>query len=75
MFSSNDPQDCTWLREVHLPADAPEFRCFVLVGNEDCPNRVDLYEAADPEVTDAFVSYVANEEGELRRSPVQLEVL
>lgn len=44
------PADCQWLRETHLKAvpDVPTFASFVLYGNEDCPDGLDLYGSADP---------------------------
>ena len=52
----NDVEDIKWLFEVHLK-DRPDlicqgFRSFVLYGNEDAPNRVDLYLDFDPLFTD-----------------------
>ena len=53
--------DCQWLRETHLAkvADLPEFHSFMIFGNEDCPERLELYAARMPFVSDAPVaSYV-----------------
>ena len=33
----------TWLAEVHLPIAAAGFVCAILYGNEDCPDRVELF--------------------------------
>ena len=33
----------TWLTEVHLPIAAAGFECAILYGNEDSPERVELY--------------------------------
>ena len=46
----NDKADCLWLRCTHLRGikAIPFFRAFVIVGNEDCPECVYLYEGDDP---------------------------
>jgi hypothetical protein len=49
----NNPEDCEWLRHVHLGGRTDyKFESFVLYGNEDCPEKVDLYLTADPRTTD-----------------------
>jgi hypothetical protein len=46
----NEPEDCRWLRETHLAgcADVPEFQSFLLHGNEDCPDKLELYALREP---------------------------
>lgn len=49
----NNPEDCEWLRHVHLGGRTDyKFESFVLYGNEDSPEKVDLYLTADPRSTD-----------------------
>ena len=49
----NDTTDCAWLLSTHLKGIKHKpFSSFVLIGNEDCPEVVYLYEFADPLVTD-----------------------
>lgn len=49
----NSPDDCQWLREVHLQdTQHRPFQSFVLHGNEDAPDTVDLYEPREPLATD-----------------------
>lgn len=54
----NDPSDCDWLRDTALKGcplpSGYVFNSFVIYGNEDCPERVDLYESADPLYTDTY---------------------
>jgi len=33
----------TWLAEVHLPIAAAGFECAILYGNEDSPEKVELF--------------------------------
>jgi hypothetical protein len=51
----NSFEDINWLFDVHLP-DYPLWhhrtKSFILEGNEDCPKSVELYEKANPLVTD-----------------------
>lgn len=53
----NDPDDVSWLKEVHLAhlASVPEFKSFELIGNEDAPESVTLYEQMHPTVLDTPV--------------------
>lgn len=46
----NSPDDCQWLRDTALRGvdGVRPFNSFVLYGNEDAPDRVDLYTDADP---------------------------
>jgi hypothetical protein len=65
----NEPNDIQWLRDVHLTGySTPDFKSFVLHGQEDCPERIELYADRDPLVTDApvatFVLY--EDEGEYK---------
>lgn len=49
----NTPEDCQWLRDVHLGGRTDiMFASYVLYGNEDCPIKVELYADQDPLVTD-----------------------
>lgn len=50
----NTPGDCQWLRDTALKNKKIDFQfnSFVLYGNEDAPDQVDLYAATDPLVTD-----------------------
>jgi hypothetical protein len=45
-------RDCQWLRETHLTGlELPEFMSFELHGNEDCPDKLLLYESIMPMYT------------------------
>lgn len=64
------PDDPQWLRETALKnlPDVPSFRSFVLYGNEDCPDRVDLYPGRWPLVGDrAIAVYRADAIGNLHK--------
>jgi hypothetical protein len=64
----NTLEDCKWLRETHLEGWAlTNFRSFVIQGNEDCPDKVTLYERTDPDMGEEIVSvFVADENGDLK---------
>ena len=51
----NTQEDCDWLKSTHLK-NRPEleFKSFVLYGNEDAPEKVELYFSNDPLYTDGF---------------------
>ena len=45
----NDNEDCAWLLDTHLKSfTVPVFRSFVLHGNEDCPQTIELFESFNP---------------------------
>jgi hypothetical protein len=51
----NLPEDITWLFDTHLadyPLWYPRTKAFILYGNDDCPEMVDLYEQETPIITD-----------------------
>lgn len=59
----NDPADVSWLNETHLrgvtlPSKWAGFASFVLQGNEDSPNAVNLYLSADPLYSDDYYRVV-----------------
>jgi hypothetical protein len=52
----NSPEDCQWLWKTKLGKNpnlqpGKAFNSFILFGNEDAPEAVDLYVDADPDVT------------------------
>ncbi len=48
----NEPSDISWLMSTHLKGINATCSSFVLVGNEDSPEAVYLYDDEDPLVTD-----------------------
>lgn len=52
----NAPDDVQWLKETALKGvqALPEFQSFILYGNEDAPDRIDLYRSIDPSVKDSY---------------------
>jgi hypothetical protein len=67
----NDPSDVEWLRETHLKhfgvcQGTTLTRSFILIGNEDCPERVLCYLHENPSVAARpFVIYRFNSETRL----------
>lgn len=66
----NDPLDVEWLRTSHLKRhDPPQFKAFVLTGNEDAPEGLELYSDTDPNTFDVPVAvYQQDEQGRLVRA-------
>jgi hypothetical protein len=63
----NKPADIDWLFDTHLkayPKLRGEYKSFILYGNEDCPDKIELYKAQDPLVGDSFLEFTRNEDGE-----------
>ena len=51
----NSPEDMEWLFEVHNVKDVRiswEPKSAIIYGNEDCPDRIDLYPVAEPNWND-----------------------
>jgi hypothetical protein len=54
----NSRQDMKWLKEVHLPRLSRRFKSAILHGNEDCPNKVEVYRSDKPSISSKKVVYV-----------------
>lgn len=56
----DSPEDIEWLKSTHLKnaSFVLEFGAFVLHGNEDAPERVDLYPTASPNWNEQPISVV-----------------
>jgi hypothetical protein len=54
----NSAPACQWLRETALKGvsfpTGYVFRSFVLYGNEDAPEKIELYESEDPLYSDPY---------------------
>jgi hypothetical protein len=59
----NTADDMRWLREVHLPRFPTKYKSAIIVGNEDYPDRIEVYERRDPRITDVPVVFKADEDG------------
>lgn len=64
----NTADDMRWLREVHLPRLPAKYKSAIIVGNEDYPDRIEVYERRDPVVTDVPLVFEADEEGAFRET-------
>lgn len=62
----NDPVDVEWVRDVHLPKDAPTFKSCELHGSEDAPDRILIYGEICPTIFDTPIRvFVRNSTGYL----------
>lgn len=59
----NTADDMRWLREVHLPSLPPKYQSATIVGNEDYPERIEVYESRAPRVTDVPLVFEADAAG------------
>jgi hypothetical protein len=61
----NTVEDCQWLASTHLRGrEIPGFGSFTLHGNEDCPQRIELYAVVEPRYDAPFVAvYELTEDG------------
>ena len=62
----NDADGMRWLRDVHLPGLPSKFKSAIVVGNEDYPTRIEVYERREPRTTDLAVVFKPDEEGVFR---------
>lgn len=59
------PDDVEWLKSTHLKDKTLNFKSYILYGNEDWPERLELHDSADPTVDDKFIAIepVYNDDG------------
>lgn len=66
----NDEVSIAWLFETHLKIHehfSKRTKSFIIVGNEDSPNFIELYEQKDPVFgTQPFQTFTPNEKGEFK---------
>lgn len=63
----NKADDCIWLRETHLKpanmdgpfADHTKIKSFIIFGNEDCPNKIVIYNVESPTLQDKPIARYA----------------
>ncbi len=59
------PVDMKWLFDTHLKSKQElrkEYKSAMIYGNEDCPERVELYKKKNPLVTDTPLELTLNGE-------------
>jgi hypothetical protein len=62
----NTRDDMQWLADSALSGhEIPLDGSAILYGNEDSPDRVDVYASADPDVTDPYRIFALDEAGEM----------
>ena len=64
----NGDEDMQWLRDVHIPNLAKKYKSAVIVGNEDAPERIEVFEDEDPDYDDDRLVYRPDEDGVFHRS-------
>lgn len=63
----NSADDVQWLKDTHLagvaiPAPWPDFQSFLLYGNEDAPEKVELFLDDDPDIGDRYLRVTFEED-------------
>lgn len=59
----NTPEDMQWLRDVHFPKLPLKYKSAVIFGNEDSPSQIQLFEDADPSLSDKYLRVIAKGAG------------
>lgn len=60
----NSDEDMEWLRDVHLPDLPNEYQSAIIYGNEDAPDRIDVFMAREPTIDDVAVVFKPDEDYE-----------
>ena len=71
-------EDMKWLRDVHLPRLQAKYKSAIIYGNEDAPDRIEVYAARAPVVTDEPLVFEPDDEGVYhqvarKKTPAQLQ--
>lgn len=61
-----EADDMNWLREVHLHALPKKYKSALVFGNMDYPDRIEVFVAKAPVVTDVAVVYLPDEDGKFQ---------
>ena len=48
----NSPEDMQWLKDVHVHNMPDNARSALIIGNEDAPDSIAVYDSTEPLVTD-----------------------
>ena len=66
----NHIDDIGWLLSTHLKGqNPPVFNSFIISGNEDCPDKVELFKKLMPHYRNKpIATYKANENGDLEKA-------
>jgi len=54
----NSAEDMQWLKDVHIHNLSDDARSAIIIGNEDAPYSIKVYDKVDPLVTDTPRLYV-----------------
>lgn len=66
----NKAEDLQWLKDTHLKGiELPDFKSFLLYGNEDCPDKLELHKLKMPAVyATPVASFFLQEDGSYKQS-------
>ena len=56
--------DLSWLKETHLKELSPIYKYALLFGNEDCPEKIEVYKTND--VKETPVTFIYTDMGFIR---------
>lgn len=59
----NAPDEMKWLRDVHLPGLSKKYKSAVVYGNEDWPDKVEVFTEVEPSMTDKPVTLIPKRGG------------
>ena len=63
----NDLEDIGWLLTTHLRNHhPPAFSSFLITGNKDCPDKIDLFKTTNPTISSKPIAvYISDKNGDL----------
>jgi hypothetical protein len=66
----NSADDMQWLKDVHIPSLPDDARSAIIIGNEDAPDSVEVYDSVNPHIKDRPIMLCSAEYlGWARRQP------
>jgi hypothetical protein len=62
----NSINDIGWLQTTHLKQYHFVFNSFIIYGNEDCPDKIELFKRLEPTINSKpFAVFLSDSEGNL----------
>jgi len=66
----NTLEDIAWLQTTHLKMYAMTFNSFIIYGNEDCPQKVEIFKRVNPTINSKPLAvFVSDIDGNLKLIP------
>jgi hypothetical protein len=65
----NDKEDMGWLKDVHVKNLPNTAKSAIIYGNEDCPDKVEIFDSEKPHYQDKpIMTLVIDDDGNLKET-------